>query len=93
MSMRFVSPIFTKFFPIPRTLLVSSVHVTRCVTSSMKFACSSSSSSSSSSMILTNVPLGTKRPEDSNGPQSPLPHTLEPRVDECSFEVQSTVPG
>ena len=51
------------------------------------------SSSSSSSMILTNVPLGTKRPADSNRPQSPLPHTLEPRVDECSFEVQSTVLG
>ena len=31
--------------------------------------------------------------QDSNGSQSPLPHTLEPRVDECSFEVQSTVPG
>ena len=29
--------------------------------------------------------------EDSNGQQSPLPH-LEPRVDECIFEVQSTVP-
>ena len=31
---------------------------------------------------------------DSNRLQSPLPHTLEPRVDECSFEVQpTTVPG
>ena len=30
---------------------------------------------------------------DLSGPQSPLPHTLKPREDECSFEVQSTVPG
>ena len=30
---------------------------------------------------------------DSNGQQSPLPHTLEPKVDECIFEVQSIVPG
>ena len=30
---------------------------------------------------------------DSNGPQLPLPHTLELRIDECSFEVQSTVLG
>ena len=32
---------------------------------------------------------------DSNGQQSHLPHTLEPRVDEFFFffEVQSTVPG
>ena len=30
---------------------------------------------------------------DSNGQQSPLPHSLEPIVDESIFEVQSTVPG
>ena len=43
--------------------------------------------------ILCNSPKLDLRKGDSNGPKSPLPHTLEPRVDECSFEVQSTVPG
>ena len=81
------------------TNLVFLVYGENCVTGSHNnctpiiLSCYRSSSSSSSSMILTNVPLGTKRPGDSNGPQSPLPHTLEPRVDECSFEVQSTVPA
>ena len=39
--------------------------------------------------ILCNSPKLDLRKGNSKGPQSPLPHTLEPRVDECSLEVQS----
>ena len=40
---------------------------------------------STSSIILCNSPKLDLRKGDSHGPQSPLPHTLEPIVDECSF--------
>ena len=43
-------------------------------------------------VLLCNSPKLDLRKEDSNGPQLPSPHTLEPGVDECSFEVHSTVP-
>ena len=36
--------------------------------------------------ILCNSPKLDLRKGNSNGPQSPLPHTLEPRVDECSLK-------
>ena len=35
--------------------------------------------------ILCNSPKLDLRKGDSNGPESPLPHTVEPRVDECSL--------